>query len=94
MKREMKEKHTDNVMKREGGREEAVSVFFPLLQVLHNQENYFGGLGIRYLKRNSRKSMNETDLLKQALPYKRNQMASAGTAGLMKYAIKVTYSVR
>lgn len=38
--------------------------------------------------------MNETDLLNQALPYKWNQIASAGTAGLMKYAIKVTNSVR
>lgn len=59
------------------------------------QENYSEVQALdRCLKRNSRESLNETDLLKQTVPYKWNQIAFTGTVGLGKTAIKVTCSVR
>lgn len=86
------EKQVNNRMKRKGGSSRG---FLSSSAQSLWQENYLEvQASDRCLKRNGRESLNETDLLKQTFPYKWNQIASAGTVGLRKTAIKVTCSVR
>lgn len=85
-------KQGNNRMKREGGSSGGLlsSSALSLWQENYSEVQALDGC----LKRNSRESLNETDLLKQTVPYRWNQIAFTRTVGLRKTAIKVTCSVR
>lgn len=73
-------KQGNNRMKRDGGSSGGL-----LSSSAHSlwQENYSEVQALDgCLKRNSRESLNETDLLKQTVPYRWNQIAFTGTVGL------------